>query len=75
MRATHIVFQHAGALGIANVLAGTYWIAPSPQAFSDRCYVLRQAGAKVAEWKSVRLDTNTRSNVIDDLDALGVRIK
>lgn len=73
MKATHIIFQHGGALGVANVLAGTYWIAPDTPTFLDRCFILRQAGAKLAQWADIR--TGAKNNIIDDLDALGVRIK
>lgn len=71
MKATHIVFENAGRIGIANVLAGTYTFAPNPQALADRRTVLARSGAKVAEWKSL----GARSNTIADLDALGTEVK
>ena len=75
MKATHIIFEKNGAIGIANILAGTYQMMKTTEQFKDRVSVLKQAGAKVVEWRYLRPNPNvSKPNVVDNLDAWGQKI-
>ena len=75
MKATHVIFERNGAIGIANVLAGTYQMMKTETQFKDRVTVLKQAGAKVVEWRYLRPNPNvSKPNVVDNLDAWGQKI-
>ena len=75
MKATHIIFERNGAIGIANVLAGTYQMMKTTEQFKDRVTVLKQAGAKVVEWRHLRQNPDvSKPNVVDNLDAWGQKI-
>ena len=75
MKATHVIFERNGAIGIANVLAGTYQMMKTTEQFKDRVTVLKQAGAKVVEWRHLRPNPNvSKPNAVDNLDAWGQKI-
>ena len=75
MKATHVIFERNGAIGIANVLAGTYQMMKTAEQFKDRVTVLKQAGAKVVEWRYLRQNPDvSKPNVVDNLDAWGQKI-
>ena len=75
MKATHVIFEKNGAIGIANILAGTYQMMKTPEQFKDRVAVLKQAGAKVVEWRHLRQNPNiSKPNAVDNLDAWGQKI-
>ena len=75
MKATHVIFEQNGAIGIANVLAGTYQMMKTAEQFKDRVTVLKQAGAKVVEWRNLRPNPNvSKPNVVDNIDAWGQKI-
>ena len=75
MKATHVIFEKNGAIGIANILAGTYQMMKTETQFKDRVTVLKQAGAKVVEWRHLRPNPNvSKPNAVDNLDAWGQKI-
>ena len=75
MKATHVIFERNGAIGIANVLAGTYQMMKTTEQFKDRVTVLKQAGAKVVEWRHLRPNPDvSKPNAVDNLDAWGQKI-
>ena len=75
MKATHVIFEKNGAIGIANVLAGTYQIMKNTKMFNDRVLALKRAGAKVVEWRYLRPNPNvTKPNTFEDIDAWGQKI-
>ena len=75
MKATHVIFEKNGAIGIANILAGTYQMMKTPEQFKGRVTVLKQAGAKVVEWRHLRPNPNvSKPNTVDNLDAWGQKI-
>ena len=75
MKATHVIFERDGAIGIANVLAGTYQLMKTTEQFKGRVTVLKQAGAKVVEWRHLRPNPNvSKPNTVDNLDAWGQKI-
>ena len=75
MKATHVIFENNGAIGIANILAGTYQMMKTTEQFKDRVTVLKQAGAKVVEWRHLRPNPNvSKPNTVDNLDAWGQKI-
>ncbi len=75
MKATHVIFEKNGAIGIANVLAGTYQMMKTTEQFKGRVTVLKQAGAKVVEWRYLRQNPNvSKPNVVENLDAWGQKI-
>lgn len=71
MNATHIIFEANGALYIANILAGTYTKAGSPEELSARKTVLERAGAIVKEWKDFK---SSKSDSKADPHAFGVEV-
>ena len=75
MKATHVIFERKGAIGIANVLAGTYQIMKNTKMFNDRVLALKRAGAKVVEWRYLRPNPNVaKPNTFEDIDAWGQKI-
>ena len=75
MKATHVIFERDGAIGIANILAGTYQLMKTTEQFKDRVTVLKQAGAKVVEWRYLRPNPNvSKPNVVENIDAWGQKI-
>lgn len=71
MKATHVIFQHGGALYMANILSGTYSLIPNPQTLNNMITVLARVGAKCVEWKHF---TTSKSNNADPA-AFGIEIK
>lgn len=74
MKATHIIFQHKNALGIADVLANTYHIYGNSQDYKDNVYALKAAGAKVTTWGALRGKSGSDANKVENPNAFGVRI-
>ena len=75
MKATHVIFESKKSLYIANVLAGTFQKMRDVQQFKDRVAVLQTTGCSVAEWKDIRPNTQTKSNVVDNPSAWGIEVK
>jgi hypothetical protein len=71
MKATHIIFQYNNGLCIANILAGTYSLQTTPKNFTEHVMVLKRAGAKIAEWKTMAA---SKSNIVANPAAFGVRV-
>ena len=73
MKATHIIFQYKTALGIANVLAGTYHLYGNEQDYKDNVYAMKTAGAKVKTWGELRGKTGADANKVDNPHAFGIQ--
>jgi len=73
-RPTHIVFQYGTALGIANIMAGTYELFGDAHTWQMRKMILDRTGYVLKEWRE--FTTNKTSNIIkdEDLAGFGVRI-
>lgn len=74
MKATHIIFQYGGALGVANILAGTYELFANSADYKDRCYVIKRAGGKLVTWGALRGRKGSDANKIGNLEAMGKRL-
>lgn len=74
-RPTHIVFQYKNALGIANLMAGTYELFQDSNTWRVRKLILERTGYVLKEWRE--FTTSKKSNVVQDADlnGFGVRIR
>lgn len=74
LKCTHVVFQTANAIGIWNVLAGTYHIFSNPQEYKDHMYALKTGGARVTTWAALRGKKGSDANRVANPSAFGVKI-
>ena len=74
LKCTHVVFQTANAIGIWNVLAGTYHIFSNPQEYKDHMYALRTSGARITTWAALRGRKGSDANKVANPSAFGVKI-
>ena len=74
LKCTHIVFQYGGAIGVANVLAGTYHLYATRQEYDDNMYALRTSGARITTWAALRGKKGADANKVANPSAFGVKI-
>lgn len=75
MKATHVIFKtEGGVIGIADVLAGKYELFKTRAEYERRRNFLKQSGAKLRQYKTIRTDKNKgKTNVVQDLARFGTR--